>query len=84
MRSLLSSLLLVFLLASCCETTDEPLKSFRFKPGDMPKHKLHGQKVLVLDTIRVSSCNCEENGKLTYKVKGKDLNIHTISELELY
>lgn len=83
MKFLFLLTLLITLAASCSCENPAPLKDFKFKPGAMPTHRIHGQKILILDTIRESGCGCDDVPVLMYKVKGKDLDIHTINELEL-
>jgi hypothetical protein len=91
MKALLSLILLLatVVVTGCkCDNQDEIDRlTFRFSPGDMPRHKVHGKKVLILDTLRENcSCrhSCNVNSVMFYKVKGIDLNVHTINAVELY
>ena len=78
MKNLLLIFTLLLTIISCeCASDCEP-QYFRYAPGDMPTHKMHGKKIIILDTIR-SYDGCT----LQYKVKGKDLNTYVISVHEV-
>ena len=87
MKSLLVKLTGLFVMTlflfSCEENPHLYDRKFKFRIGDVLKHKIHHQDVILLDTIRVTN-GTGETKRLMYKVKGKDLNIHEINEVELY
>ena len=69
--------LLVLFISCDCGCNPEENGIHKYKPGNIVHHKMTGDPLLVIDTLRANEC------KLYYEVTDKRMNDHIANEQEL-